>query len=91
MIRIIGDVICRRDILDCGGKRSATPLSRNSQFGSSLDIGASESGVAASLCHRSPKKACCRRLAGSPVATGASFCRQDAGSTLKFVRANANH
>src|ERR1035437_10220370 len=33
-------------ILDCGGKRSATPL---------LDAtGRTESGVAATLCHRSP-------------------------------------
>jgi hypothetical protein len=34
-------------ILDCGGKRSATPLLRR--------LAASQSGVAAALCHRTPK------------------------------------
>ncbi len=33
-------------ILDCGGKRSATPLLETT--------GSTESGVAAALCHRSP-------------------------------------
>ncbi len=43
------------NLLDCGGKRSATPL---------WDYGlAFESGVAASLCHRSPKSS---RLATIP-------------------------
>jgi hypothetical protein len=33
--------------LDCGGKRSATPLWKTTDH--------AESGVAAALCHRSPK------------------------------------
>ena len=38
------------NLLDCGGKRSATPL-----WSASLAV---ESGVVASLCHRSPKSSC---------------------------------
>src|ERR1041385_2904375 len=38
-------------VMDCGGKRSATPLSRRR----SPALRASQSGVVASLCHRSPK------------------------------------
>jgi hypothetical protein len=34
-------------ILDCGGKRSATPLLQR--------LAAPQSGVAAALCHRTPK------------------------------------
>jgi uncharacterized membrane protein YfbV (UPF0208 family) len=42
-------------ILDCGGKRSATPLfERTKEFFRSLVSRVSESGVAAALCHRSP-------------------------------------
>jgi hypothetical protein len=44
-----------KNVLDCGGKQSATPLSRDERLSSLLDPGASESGVAAALCHRSPK------------------------------------
>jgi len=37
----------RPGLMDCGGKRSATPLSGVTGF-------TSESGVASALCHRSP-------------------------------------
>jgi len=37
-------------ILDCGGKRSATPLWDDGMAG--------ESGATAALCHRSPKNLC---------------------------------
>jgi hypothetical protein len=37
-------------VLDCGGKRSVTPLSNGYL--------AAEGGVAAALCHRSPKTLC---------------------------------
>jgi hypothetical protein len=40
-----------RRALDCGGKRSATPLSEPRPR--------SESGVAAALCHRSPQNRLC--------------------------------
>jgi hypothetical protein len=43
-------------ILDCGGKRIATPLfERVKTFFCLLILRASESGVAAALCHRSPR------------------------------------
>ena len=38
---------CNQAFLDCGGKRSATPLWKLSPR--------PKSGVAAALCHRSPK------------------------------------
>jgi hypothetical protein len=47
-----------RFVLDCGGKRSATPLWRPAQrnLPSSLNRSAgNKSSVAAALCHRSPK------------------------------------
>ena len=47
---------CNQNFLDCGGKRSATPLSngRKSPASSKTSL-PPEIGVAASLCHRSPK------------------------------------
>jgi hypothetical protein len=45
------------DILDCGGKRSATPLSCGREiFSYMIAPRAGKSGVAAVLCHRSPKR-----------------------------------
>ena len=38
---------CNQTFLDCGGKRNATPLLQR--------LVASQSGVAAALCHRTPK------------------------------------
>jgi hypothetical protein len=50
----------REKILDCGGKRSATPLSeRRKAFTNSIHPSASESAVAAALCQRNPKAAAC--------------------------------
>ena len=46
-------------VLDCGGKRSATPLSQVRQSlreGDSLRATILQSGVAAALCHRSPRR-----------------------------------
>ena len=48
---------CARSVLDCGGKRSATPLSSGRQnVGSSLASRAHESAVAAALCRRNPRR-----------------------------------
>jgi hypothetical protein len=41
--------------MECGGKRSATPLSRAEKLSFSSEHPPSESGVAAPLCHRSPR------------------------------------
>jgi hypothetical protein len=66
-------------ILDCGGKRSATPLWDAT--------GRTESGVAAALCHRSPNLCrSCAKLqdlttddrAGNP---GRAYC-EEAGITM---------
>ena len=42
-------------VMDCGGKRSATPLSHERMLRLQFGFGAPESGVAAALCHRSPR------------------------------------
>jgi hypothetical protein len=45
------------DNMDCGGKRSATPLWHGDGHPVFVHQTTSESGVAAALCHRSPKLA----------------------------------
>ncbi len=47
MVTIL-EMVVRELVLECGGKRSATPLSS--------EAGESESGVVATLCHRSPNE-----------------------------------
>ena len=69
----------RKDaVLDCGGKRSATPLSDVLMAPKDPAFRASQSGVAATLCHRSP----------NPIRVHSWLFparnRKITGSTLKF-------
>src|ERR1017187_2342053 len=61
---------CNQKFLECGGKRSATPLWK---FGPQ-----SKSGVVATLCHRSPKS--------SLVARTPSVCPNSHESSSSFLR-----
>jgi hypothetical protein len=45
-----------REVLDCGGKRSATPLSHGGSRSICARHSKSESGFAAALCHRTPRR-----------------------------------
>jgi hypothetical protein len=48
----LSSIECRRSVLDCGGKRSATPLSHARGAYKFFSPPSSDSGVAAALCHR---------------------------------------
>ena len=74
-------------VLDCGGKRSATPLlaaydARSIGHGSQC-----QSGVAAALCHRNPKTGC-YGLAGFDPANKFTIHATD---SVSIVPINVNH
>jgi hypothetical protein len=70
----------RRVLMDCGGKRSATPLWHARMcIVSSSGFRALESGVVAALCHRSPKLSRSEKF----FQNGGSR-RQEALNALKF-------
>ena len=51
-------------VMDCGGKRSATPLwawAARRGHAPANEVACGQSGVAAALCHRTPKRGGCSR------------------------------
>ena len=84
LARSRGAVRASRRVVDCGGKRSATPLSCARQaLGGSWASRAGESAVAAALCRRSPRHAARLRRSHSPRAASWTAAGSEAPRRLR--------